>query len=283
MLTPWEPPIRDNYEAFSYSQLERLHSAALRARELTAPSAIRLLPFLCRFRSHTGNTLLCRDRFTTRTYYHIACQVHHDISQQQVCPSTPHLRTSPTTNTEHSQFRLWQLHLQNMPRNTTTPFSQAGNAYYYWAHATGESGFLGILLHGLILPTCSETMGGRQVHGFFCNATVDPDNIKKKVVDRCLSSKSHVPFVLTRQLWATHKAVPTGGKWAEQEEVDTHGIVHRARDGRWRIHSTVASINSLSILEPDPEYIAPTTPTHWHEYGELERSLLSTDVQMRGC
>ena len=39
VFTPWEPPIRDNYQAFSYRELEqRLHSAALRARELTAPS-----------------------------------------------------------------------------------------------------------------------------------------------------------------------------------------------------------------------------------------------------
>ena len=39
VLTPWEPPIRDSYQAFNYRELEqRLHSAALRARELTAPS-----------------------------------------------------------------------------------------------------------------------------------------------------------------------------------------------------------------------------------------------------
>ena len=36
ILVPWEPPIREHYEAFNYRQLEqRLHSAALRARELT--------------------------------------------------------------------------------------------------------------------------------------------------------------------------------------------------------------------------------------------------------
>lgn len=125
-------------------------------------------------------------------------------------------------------------------------------------------------------------MNGRQVHGFFCNATMDPDNITHKVVDRYLSGKSHVPFVLTGQLWATHKAVPTGGTYAEQEEVSTHGIVHRPRDRRWCIHSTLANISSIWILEPDPNYITPTPPTQEFEQHELESTLLDTDVQMRG-
>ena len=51
---------------------------------------------------------------------------------------------------------------------------------------------------------------------------MDRDNITHKVVDRYLSGKGHVPFIPTGQLWGTHKAVPTGGTWAEQEVVNTH-------------------------------------------------------------
>ena len=170
-----------------------------------------------------------------------------------------------------------------MPRNTAISLSQAGNAYYHWAHATSESGFLGILLHGLILPTCSESMDGRKVHGFFCSATMEQDNLIHKVVHRYLSGKSHVPFILTGQLWGTHKPVPTGGTWAEQEEVDTHGIVHRPRDRRWCIHSTLAHISSIWILEPDPNFSTPAQHTLEHEDGFGEPQLLPTDVQMRGC
>ena len=281
ILVPWEPPIREHYEAFNYCQLEqRLHSAALRARELTPPSVY------FRFLADSDSTVRKLVQWLeTRFPAGIDLPQEHIVTALAKYIATTgmpiHTTLTKITYHQHPQYRLWQLHLQNMPRCTNTSLSQAGNAYYYWAHATSESGFLGILLHGLILPTCSETMSGRQVHGFFCNATMDPDNITHKVVDRYLSGKSHVPFVLTGQLWATHKAVPTGGTYAEQEEVSTHGIVHRPRDRRWCIHSTLANISSIWILEPDPNYVAPTPSTQLLEQHELESTLLDTDVQMR--
>ena len=283
VFTPWEPPIRDNYQAFSYRELEqRLHSAALRARELTAPSVY--------FRFLADRDQTVRD---TVAWLETRFPTGIDLPQEHITTSLAkyivttgmHINNTLTNIAfhQHPQFRIWQLHLQNMPRNTATSLSQAGNAYYYWAHATSKSGFLGILLHGLILPACSESMCGRQVHGFFCSATMDPDSLVHKVVQRYLSGKSHVPFILTGQLWGTHKTVPTGGTWAEQEEVDTHGIVHRPRDRRWCIHSTLANITSMWILEPDPNFSIPTQHLHERECDDVDPLLLSTDVQMRGC
>ena len=283
VLIPWEPPTRDSYQIFNYQELEqRLHSATLRARELTAPSVY--------FRFLSDRDKSVRDM---KEWLETRFPAGIDLPEEHITTTlAKYIVTTgmPINNTlthitfhQHQQFRIWQLHLKNMPRNTAISLSQAGNAYYHWAHATSESGFLGILLHGLILPTCSESMDGRKVHGFFCSATMEQDNLIHKVVHRYLSGKSHVPFILTGQLWGTHKPVPTGGTWAEQEEVDTHGIVHRPRDRRWCIHSTLAHISSIWILEPDPNFSTPAQHTLAHEDGFGEPQLLPTDVQMRGC
>ena len=74
---------------------------------------------------------------------------------------------------QHDKYQVWQLHLRNMPRSTSTKMSQAGNSQSHWAHATSETGFLGTLLYGMVLPTCSETMSGRQTQGFCCAASTD--------------------------------------------------------------------------------------------------------------
>ena len=180
VLIPWEPPTRDSYQIFNYQELEqRLHSATLRARELTAPSVY--FRFLSdRDKSVRDMTAWLETRFPAGI----------DLPQEDITTTlAKYIVTTgmPINNTlthitfhQHQQFRMWQLHLQNMPRNTTTSLSQAGNAYYHWAHATNESG------------------------------------------------------------------------WAEQEEVDTHGIVHRPRDRRWCIHSTLAHISSIWIRLKDP-------------------------------
>ena len=180
---------------------------------------------------------------------------------------------------QHDKYRVWQLHLRNMPRSTSTAMSQASNCQYHWAHATSETGFLGTLLYGMVLPTCSETMSGRQSQGFFCAATMDESTIVQKVVDRYLSGKAHVPFVLGGTLWATHKAVPSGGTYTEQEEVETHGIVHRARDRRWCIHATIASIQSIWILEQTHTTEPPQSDLMRED---APRLTLQTDVEMRG-
>ena len=211
VLIPWEPPTRDSYQIFKYQELEqRLHSATLQARELTAPSVY--FRFLSdRDKSVRDMTAWLETRFPAGI----------DLPQEDITTTlAKYIVTTgmPINNTlthitfhQHQQFRMWQLHLQNMPRNTTTSLSQAGNAYYHWAHATNESG------------------------------------------------------------------------WAEQEEVDTHGIVHRPRDRRWCIHSTLAHISSIWILKPDPNFSTPVQHMLEHEDEFGEPQLLPTDVQMRGC
>ena len=203
--------MRDSYQIFKYQELEqRLHSATLQARELTAPSVY--FRFLSdRDKSVRDMTAWLETRFPASI----------DLPQEHITTTlAKYLVTTgmPINNTlthitfhQHQQFRMWQLHLQNMPRNTTTSLSQAGNAYYHWAHATSESG------------------------------------------------------------------------WAEQEEVDTHGIAHRPRDRRCCIHSTLAHISSIWILEPDPNFSTPVQHMLAHEDEFGEPQLLPTDVQMRDC
>ena len=57
---------------------------------------------------------------------------------------------------------------------------------------------------------------------------------------------------------------------------------HRSRDRHWCIHSTLASITSIWILEPDPDLITLTQHLHGHEHDDVELPPLSMHVQMRG-
>ena len=280
VLTPWQPPIRNHYHPFNYKALQqRLHSAAARAQELTPPSVY--------FRFLQDRDSSVREIATLlETSFPPGIdlpQEHiiHTLSKYIVTTGMPIQTTlARITFHQHDKYRVWQLHLRNMPRSTSTAMSQASNCQYHWAHATSETGFLGTLLYGMVLPTCSETMSGRQSQGFFCAATMDESTIVQKVVDRYLSGKAHVPFVLGGTLWATHKAVPSGGTYTEQEEVETHGIVHRARDKRWCIHATIASIQSIWILEQQAHTTEPPQSDLMRE--DAPRLTLQTDVEMRG-
>ena len=108
---------------------------------------------------------------------------------------------------------------------------------------------------------------------------MDDSIIVQKVVDRYLSGKAHVPLVLGGTLWANHKSVPSGGTYTEQEEVETHGIVHRAKDRRWCIHATLAAIQSIWILEPTHTAEPPQSDAIREDAPLLT---LQTDVEMRG-
>jgi hypothetical protein len=279
VLTPWQPPVRNHYHPFNYKALQqRLHSAAARAQELTPPSVY--------FRFLQDRDSSVREIATLlETSFPPGIdlpQEHiiHTLSKYIVATGMPIQTTlARITFHQHDKYRVWQLHLRNMPRSTSTAMSQAGNCQYHWAHATSETGFLGTLLYWMVLPTCSETMSGRQSQGFFCAATMDESTIVQKVVDRYLSGKAHVPFVLGGTLWATHKAVPSGGTYTEQEEVETHGIVHRARDRRWCIHATIASIQSIWILEQTHTTEPPQSDLMRED---APRLTLQTDVEMRG-
>ena len=136
------PRVRDSYQIFNYQELEqRLHSATLQARELTAPSVY--------FRFLSDRDKSVRDM---TAWLETRVPVGIDLPQEHITTTlAKYIVTTgmPINNTlthitfhQHQQFRMWQLHLQNMPRNTTTSLSQAGNAYYHWAHATSESGIL---------------------------------------------------------------------------------------------------------------------------------------------
>ena len=251
VLVPWEPPIREHYEAFNYRQLEqRLHSAALRARELTPPSVY------FRFLADSDSTVRKLVQWLeTRFPAGIDLPQEHivtTLAKYIVTTGMPiHTTLINITYHQHPQYRLWQLHLQNMPRSTNTSLSQAGNAYYYWAHATSESGFLGILLHGLILPTCSETMNGRQVHGFFCNATMDPDNITHKVVDRYLSGKAMYHLSLPGNFGPLTKQYPQEAhtqnkkKFPHMELFTDQEIVVGVYTLHWQISAAFGSWNLI--------------------------------------
>ena len=121
VLTPWEPPIRDQYEAFNYRELEqRLHSATLRAKELTAPAVY--FRFL-QDRDPSVRKLI--DWPETRVPPGIDLPQEHIITAfaKYITTTGIPIHTTPTHTTyqQHPRFRLWQLHLQNVPRNTTTP------------------------------------------------------------------------------------------------------------------------------------------------------------------
>ena len=89
VLVPWEPPIREHYEAFNYRQLEqRLHSAALRARELTPPSV----------------------------YFRFLAYPHH--THQHHLPPAPTIPPLATTPAEQHAAPTLHFHKQAMPTTT---------------------------------------------------------------------------------------------------------------------------------------------------------------------
>ena len=210
-------------------------------------STFRLLLLLTRSRSHSpqarlaGNTLPCRDRLTTRTGDYTTCQVHHH--SRHAHPHATDEHDLPPTST----IRTLALHLQNMPRNTTTPLSQAGNAYYYWAHAISASGSLEILLHGLLLPTCSETMDGRQVHSFFCNATMAPDNIiHESLAAKAMSHSSQRATLGPEAHGLNKKKLTHMGLFTETEIVVGAYILHEqalAAFGSWNLIQTTQHLH----------------------------------------
>ena len=97
---PWEPQIRDQHEAFNYRELEqRLHSATLRAKELTAPSVPSVRKLI--------------DWLETRFPAGIDLPQEHIITAlaKYITTTGMPIRTTLTQITyhQHPRFRLWQL------------------------------------------------------------------------------------------------------------------------------------------------------------------------------
>ena len=149
---------------------------------------------------------------------------------------------------------IWRVALTKLP-GSLQPQSMLSGVYKY-AHATSQSGIIGFLLLGCILPSCKDILGvDFTPTGFFCSATLDPtpDALLKIVVNRSQSAKNSGSFIITGDVIGCHAVVDSGGVYDEQKTVQhSSPIGARTNGGASTMNTITPLIFGLSILIRSP-------------------------------
>ena len=210
---------------------------------------------------------------TTRQYLQALDEAH--LPNQEMLPDNVQqylARAMATTGFPFSSIKsishhtyqnknIWRVALTKLP-GSLQPQSMLQGVYKY-AHATSQSGIIGFLLLGCILPSCKDILGvDFTPTGFFCSATLDPtpDALLKIVVNRSQSAKNSGSFIITGDVIGCHAVVDTGGVYDEQKTVQRTLITHRRKDKRWCVHHEHNHPTDLWFVHPDP--ITPTETPH---------------------
>ena len=210
---------------------------------------------------------------TTRRYLQALDEAH--LPNQEMLPDSAQeylARAMATTGFPFSSIKsishhtyqnknIWRVALTKLP-GSLQPQSMLSGVYKY-AHATSQSGIIGFLLLGCILPSCKDILGvDFTPTGFFCSATLDPtpDALLKIAVNRSQSAKNSGSFIITGDVIGCHAVVDSGGVYDEQKTVQQTLITHRRKDKRWCVHHEHNHPTDLWFVQPDP--ITPATTPH---------------------
>ena len=209
-----------------------------------------------------------QSRNVTRRRSRIPCQsngyygLSHQLHQIHL---PPHLQNK----------NIWRVALTKLPGSLQPQSMITGN--YKYAHATSQSGIIGFLLLGCILPSCRDILGvDFTPSGFFCSATLDPtlDGLLKIVVNRSQSAKNSGSYIITGDVIGCHAVVDCGGVYDEQKTVQKALITHRRKDKRWCVHHEHNHPTDLWYVHPDPITSTTTPPaeTSSHSHADLPGS-----------
>ena len=224
---------------------------------------------------------------TTRRYLQALDEAH--LPNQEMLPDSAQeylARAMATTgfpirsikSISHHTYQnknIWRVALTKLP-GSLQPQSMISGIYKY-AHATSQSGIIGFLLLGCILPSCKDILGvDFTPTGFFCSATLDPtlDGLLKIVVNRSQSAKNSGSYIITGDVIGCDAVVDCGGVYDEQKTVQKALITHRRKDKRWCIHHEHNHPTDLWFVHPDP-ITSTTTPqaeTSSHSQADLPGS-----------